>query len=122
MKAAKLLYVKLAMDWTKNPDLKSIDDLRGGLGPGGMTAPWAELPGLRHKYFIWHEETQTCSGVYVFYDDESLKKYMESDLFKAHESFPHVTSVDAQVKDVMQGTELSIEKTACWAANKSFEV
>merc|ERR1719262_796389 len=52
----------------------------------------------------------TCSGVYVFYDEASLNKYMESDLFKAQGTYPHVTSVVAEVKDVMPGTELSIEK------------
>jgi len=111
MKSAKLLYVKLKFNWTENPDVKSLDDLKGMLGDGGVTGEWAKVPGLRHKYFIWHEETMTCSGVYVFYDEASLNKYMESDLFKAQGTYPHVTSVVAEVKDVMPGTELSIEKT-----------
>merc|ERR1711879_505035 len=48
---------------------------------------------------------------YVFYDQSSLDEYMNSDLFKAHETFPHVSKVTASVKDVIPGTEECIEKT-----------
>jgi hypothetical protein len=116
MEKAKLLYVKLKIDFTTNPDLTDLNALKYVLGDmdGGATKAWSALPGLRHKYFCWHEETSTCSGVYVFYDEKSLNDYMEGELFKAQGTYPHVTEVEAEVKDVMPGTEMSIEKSA-WA-------
>jgi len=114
MENAKLLYVQLKMDYTKNPDMKSVDSLKYVLGEGGATEAWASLEGLRHKYFVYNHETETCSGVYVFYDQASLDKYMESELFNAQSQYPHVSKVTAEVKDVMPGTEESIEKSA-WA-------
>merc|ERR1711884_87514 len=35
---AKLLYVKLKMDYTKNPDMKNVDSLKWVLGDGNATA------------------------------------------------------------------------------------
>ena len=95
---AKLLYVKLKMDYTTNPELTSVDGLKYVLGEGGATTPWAELPGLRHKYFVYNEETQTCSGVYVFFDKASLDAYMASELFKAQGEYPHVSEVTHEVR------------------------
>ena len=39
---------------------------------------------------------------------------MKSELFLAHKTFTHFSSVEAQVIDVMPGTEKCIEKTS-WA-------
>lgn len=116
MEAAKLLYVQLKFDPSGNPDVPSMDALRGGLGDGKLTEPWSNLEGLRHKYFIYNDDTGIVSGVYVFFDQASLDTYMKSELFAMHEKMPHFSSVVAQVIDVMPGTEESIEKTA-WANN-----
>lgn len=116
MEKAKLLYVQLSIDYTTNPDLKDLDALKYVLGDldGGATKAWANLPGLRHKYFCYTTEGDVCSGVYVFYSEKALNDYMESELFKAQGAYPHVKEVKAEVKDVMPGTEMSIEKTK-WA-------
>ena len=84
------------------------------LGDGGATAMWSNVEGLRHKYFVYDEKTNVCCGVYMFYSEDSLNKYMASDLFKMHnpEAMPHFSKVEFKVLDVMPGTELSIEKTA----------
>jgi len=111
MERAKILYVTLKMDYTANPDVKSVDSLKWVLGEGGATQAWADLEGLRHKYFIYDHEKEVCSGVYVFYDQASLDKYMASDLFKQQSQYPHVSEVIASVKDVMPGTQACIEKT-----------
>ncbi|KAK3267473.1 hypothetical protein CYMTET_23972 [Cymbomonas tetramitiformis] len=116
MAAAKLLYVQLKMDWTANPDVKSPEDLKWVLGDGGATEPWAAVEGLRHKYFAYCPETETCSGVYVFFNQQKLDAYMSSELFAAQGKYPHVSQVTATVLDVMEGTELCIEKTA-WGSN-----
>jgi hypothetical protein len=111
MVAAKLLYVKMKMNYTSNPDITSISDLRAYLGDGQGTAPWAALPGLRHKYFTYHSDTQTTCGVYVFFSQAELDSYMDTDLFKGAPSWPHVSKLTAEVMDVVPGTEKSIEKT-----------
>lgn len=116
MEKAKLLYVKLSIDWTTNPDLPDLNALKYVLGDheGGATKAWSSVPGLRHKYFLWDEEASVCSGVYVFFTEKALQDYMNSDLFKAQGEYPHVSKVETEVKDIMSGTELAIEKTA-WA-------
>ena len=115
MTAAKMLYVKLKAKWDSGVEgcPTSVDELKGALA-GGMAKDWAAIDGLRHKYFLWNGDTETCSGVYVFFNQEKLDAYMASDLFASHEKMPHFSSVEAQPIDVMSGTELSIEKTA-WA-------
>jgi len=112
MVAAKLLYVQMKMDYSKNSDIPNLEALRKGLGDGGMTAPWGSLPGLRHKYFTYNKETDTCCGVYVWYNQEDMDKYMKSELFTGAKSWPHVKELTYSVKDVIPGTEKSIEKTA----------
>jgi len=111
MVSAKLLYVKMKMDYTTNPDITSIGDLRGYLGDGKGTQPWAAVPGLRHKYFTYNSNTKTTCGVYVFFSQAQLDGYMDSELFKSAPTWPHVAELTYEVKDVMPGTEKCIEKT-----------
>ena len=112
MEKAKLLYVKLKMDYTTNPDVPNVDSLKYALSEGGLTKVWAGVPGLRHKSFIYDSTAEVCSGVYVFYTEAALNDYMASELFAAQKTYPHVAEVIAEVKDVMPGTELAIEKTS----------
>jgi len=114
MANAKLLYVKLKCKWDSGVEgcPTKIEDLRYGLGEGGMTKPWSGMDGLRHKYFVYNKETETVSGVYVFFSQEKLDAYMDTELFKSHKQMPHFSSVEAESVDVCPGTELSIEKTA----------
>jgi len=114
MVAAKILYVKMKMDYTKNPDIKSLADLKAFMGDGKGTEPWASIPGLRHKYFTYNNETDVCGGVYVFYSQKDLDAYMATDLFKGAPSWPHCAELTYEVKDVLPGTEKCIEKNK-WA-------
>jgi len=111
MAAAKVLYVKLKAKWDSGVENcpTSIDDLRMGLGDGGMTTPWSGMEGLRHKYFGFDSESETVCGVYCFYSQAALDKYMASDLFKSHDTMPHFSSVEGEVHNVLVGTENSIE-------------
>lgn len=113
MKKAYILYVTLKCNWEGNPDIKTIEDMRKGLGEGGMTAMYAPPDGpkgLRHKYFTYCEETDSIYGVYTWFDRESLESYVQSDLFAAHKTWPQFSQVDYQIHDVMEGTELSIDQ------------
>merc|ERR1712028_180708 len=86
-----------------------IEDLRYGLGDGGLTKPWNGMTGLRHKYFGFDKNEEIVCGVYAFYNQAALDTYMASDLFASHEQMPHFSSVEAEVHDVLVGTENSIE-------------
>eukprot|EP00854_Cymbomonas_tetramitiformis_P005768 gene5768-6957_t len=116
MAAAKLLYVQLRMDWGATAAMRGPEDLRSALGDGGGTAAWAEVEGLRHKYFVYSPDTGTYSGVYVFFSMAKLAAYMDSELFTAQASHEHVSEVSAVVLDVMEGSELCIENTA-WGSS-----
>jgi len=113
MEKAKILYVKLKANWESGVEgcPTSIDQMRMGLGDGGLTKPWMGLPGLRHKYFGWDEEAQMVCGVYVWYDQTSLDEYKAGELFASHEKMPHFSWADStvEVHDVLVGTENSIE-------------
>jgi len=113
MANAKTLYVKLKCKWDSGVEgcPTSIDELRYGLGDGGLTKPWSGMDGLRHKYFTYNKETDTVSGVYVFFSQEKMDAYINTELFASHEQMPHFSKVEAEQVDVMSGTELAIEKT-----------
>lgn len=119
MKAACLLYVKLKCKWDSGAEGSptSIEQMREALvydkvKKEGLASSWSGLDGLRHKYFLYNKETDTISGVYVFFSADARKAYTDTDLFKSHAMIPHFSSVEAEEVDVMPGTELSIEKTA----------
>lgn len=111
MAYAKCLYVKLKAKWDSGVEgcPTKIEDLRAGLGDGGLTKPWVGLKGLRHKYFGWDEKEEVVCGVYAFFNQAALDEYMASELFASHEKMPHFSSVEAEVHDVLVGTENSIE-------------
>lgn len=112
MVAAKLLYVRLKMDYTKNHDMINLADLRKTLGDGGGSSAYATIGGLRHKYFTYYKERHTCCGIYVWYNQKYLDSYMKSPLFTGAKDLPHVAEVKYSVLDVIPGTQHSIENVA----------
>jgi hypothetical protein len=67
------------------------------------------IDGLLRRYFGWDAEAEIVCGVYAFYNEAALQEYMTSELFASHEKMPHFSSVEAEVHDVLVGTENSIE-------------
>ena len=41
-----------------------------------------EVPGLIQKYYAYDESTESWAGIYLWDSEESLSKYLESDLRK----------------------------------------
>ncbi|KAK3265140.1 hypothetical protein CYMTET_26158 [Cymbomonas tetramitiformis] len=121
MRDAKMLYVTLKMDWTADPEVSGPEALKHMLGEGEGTAAWGDVDGLRHKYFLYQPETETVSGVYVFFSQEKLDAYMSSKLFTMQGEPRHVSKVTATVLDVMEGTECSIEMAEWGSARPSQE-
>ena len=45
--------------------------------------PWADVKGLRSKWFWFDEPTMTMGGVYTFFDMNHVKEYQKTDLFNS---------------------------------------
>ena len=105
---AVVLDVRFTLDFTVIPEMNSLDAYRSW-GRGGGPSPWAEVPGLRSKYFTLNEETNEAGGFYTFFNKEALDVYMKSDLFKSMGTFPFITNLKYTVLEVIPGTELTMD-------------
>lgn len=57
-------------------DGSKASDIREYMKEG--TKPWADLKGLRSKWFWFDEATMTTGGIYTFYHRKHLMAYMQS--------------------------------------------
>ena len=105
---AVVLDVRCVLDFTVVPEMDSADAYRAW-GRSGGTAPWAEIPGLRSKYFTLDEETQKAGGFYIFFNRKALDDYMKTDLFDSMNSFPFITQVTYSIYELIPGTELTTD-------------
>ena len=105
---AVVLDVRFILDFTVIPEMNNAEAYRNW-GRSGGQAPWAEVPGLRSKYFTLNEETNEAGGFYTFFSREALDAYMESDLFKSMETFPFITNLKCTIFEVIAGTELTMD-------------
>ena len=105
---AAVLDVRFVLDFTVVPEMNSADAYRAW-GRSGGQAPWAEVPGLRSKYFTLNEETQEAGGFYTFFNKQALEEYVQSDLFKSMGTFPFITQLSYKVFEVIPGTELTMD-------------
>ena len=80
-----------------------------GFCEAGGTETWAQVPGLRSKFFTLSQDQQAGSGIYIFLSKQDLDAYMESDLFKNFGSFPHITQLDIKTYRVLAGSEETID-------------
>ena len=50
----------------------------------GKDAPiFANIPGLKHKYFLFNHETKIFGGCYLWEDKTSLDAYKAGDIYKS---------------------------------------
>ena len=80
-----------------------------GFCEAGGTKTWAQVPGLRSKYFTITEDEQHGSGIYTFLTRADIDNYMQSDLFKGFGSFPHIKDLDIKVYQVLSGSEITMD-------------
>ena len=80
-----------------------------GFCEAGGTKAWAQVPGLRSKYFTISRDEQSGSGIYIFLTRAELDKYMQSDLFKSFGSYPHIKDLDIKLYQVLNGTEITMD-------------
>ena len=105
---AVVLDVRFVLDFTVMPEMDSANAYRAW-GRSGGQAPWAEVPGLRSKYFTFNEETQEAGGFYTFFNKQALDDYMNSELFESMGTYPFITQLTYKVFEVIPGTELTMD-------------
>lgn len=59
----------------------------------GLTAAYAELPGLLAKVWLSDAPRNTFGGVYFWRDRESMEAYLASDLLRAVGASPHLQNI-----------------------------
>jgi hypothetical protein len=106
----KMLVVDIAFNFETGIDgcptnSKDVYALMAGGYPGSFSS----VEGLRGKYFAYDEKLDHCYGFYTFVDEESLKKYMDSDLFKTQADVPHIANLTYEVHDILEGTERTMD-------------
>ena len=89
-----------------------------GFCEAGGTETWAQVPGLRSKFFTLSQDQQDGSGIYIFLSKQDLDGYMESDLFKNFGSFPHITQLDVKTYRVLAGSEETIDMGTWTSGNE----
>jgi len=93
---------------------------------GKFPAYYVGMEGLRSKFFTMLQDdngkgrpaTDLCVGFYTFFTKEALDKYLESDLFKMHNTFPQFAKIDYTVHEVMPGTERTMDLGSWTGAGK----
>ena len=64
---------------------------------------FADLPGLRSKYWLADEENNTYGGVYLWESREAMQSYLESDLFNQVATNPAFKNVSSKDFGVLEG-------------------
>jgi hypothetical protein len=105
---AAVLDVRFVLDFSVVPEMNS-PEAYCAWGRSGGQAPWAEVLGLRSKYFTLNEETHEAGGFYTFFNKQALDNYMASDLFKSMGTFPFITELTYKTFEVIPGTELTMD-------------
>eukprot|EP00815_Leptocylindrus_aporus_P003427 CAMPEP_0116049848 /NCGR_PEP_ID=MMETSP0322-20121206/40_1 /TAXON_ID=163516 /ORGANISM="Leptocylindrus danicus var. apora, Strain B651" /LENGTH=83 /DNA_ID=CAMNT_0003532307 /DNA_START=1286 /DNA_END=1534 /DNA_ORIENTATION=- len=68
---------------------------------GKFPEMYVGYPGLRSKFFT------KC--FYTFFSKKELNAYLESDLFKMHNTFKQFSKIDYTVYEVLSGTERTMD-------------
>ena len=98
------------MDFSKAP-FSTPDEFREHMkGPMG-TQPWANVPGMRSKWFWYDAEKCRCGGIYTFFNMQAVEAYKKSELFKSMWTFPFIKSdtLVVEVHENCAGGELCAE-------------
>ncbi len=64
---------------------------------------FAALPGLRWKIWMINEAQNEAGGIYLFEDEESVKKFLEGPLAAQVTSHPALSDFSVKQFDVMEG-------------------
>jgi len=67
----------------------NLDNFRGMLA-GGATAPWADVSGLRNKYFTLYGNDDMGAGFYTFTSKAKMEEYMKTELWAGMAQQPHL--------------------------------
>ncbi len=115
---AWILDVRFKIDYkTGLEDCPENSSQFKGFCEAGGTKAWAEISGLRSKYFTLTDDEQNGSGIYIFLTKNDLDKYMSSDLFKSFGDLPHITELDVKTYRVLKGSEETVDMVSWPSGN-----
>lgn len=66
-----------------------------------MADLFAEVPGLKWKIWLLDEERGEAGGIYLFEDDDSLQRYLDSPLAAEVKAHPGLKNLEAKSFGVM---------------------
>ena len=66
-----------------------------------MADLFAEVPGLKWKIWLLDEERGEAGGIYLFEDDDSLRRYLDSSLAAEVKAHPGLKNLEARSFGVM---------------------
>jgi len=80
---------------------------------------WANVAGLRSKWFWYDEKNCKCGGIYTFFNMEAVEAYKKTEVFKGMWHFPFIKSetIVLEVHENCAGGELTAEM-GCWPVSK----
>ena len=77
----------------------------------GKDAPiFANIPGLKHKYFLFNHETKIFGGCYLWEDKTSLDAYKAGEIYKSIINNPDFENVTTSEFEVHEKASLTQEK------------
>ena len=71
---------------------------------------FANIPGLKHKYFLFNHETKIFGGCYLWKDKTSLDAYKAGEIYKSIINNPDFENVTTSEFEVHEKASLTQEK------------
>ena len=108
---AWVLFPSFTVLFDKIPDVTSIDDFYSSL-EAGVAEMWVGVPGLRSKYFTVSDGILGMDrghGIYAFTNRADLESYMNSELWKSMNNYPHMTDFEYSLYEILDGSECVTE-------------
>jgi len=83
--------------------LNGIDDAAYQAHAEENARAFAALPGLRAKFWLASQETNTYGGIYVWDDVAAMKAYQGGEIFQGLQANPHLTDMIVRDFSVLAG-------------------
>jgi len=98
------------MDFTNAPFTPAAEFREYMTGDMGCMG-WANVPGLRSKWFWYDEEKCLCGGIYTFFNMQAVEDYKKTDTFKNMWHFPFIKAetIKIEIHENCAGSELTAE-------------
>jgi hypothetical protein len=87
-----------------NFNLKAMSDVQFRQACDEQFAPaFAHVPGLMYKLWLADPDTNTYGGVYAWRDNQAMKDFLNSELFKTVASHPNFSDMTSKDFGILEG-------------------